>query len=816
MSRRTPPAIPATDTSPITHADLLDRLRTYAAQTRAEFPLTRPDGTRDHRHLTASQEKRAVSYLSRALTAAGVPPESARCVRVLVPDLATLPTTRAIHTDAPGAVVAALALTFGYRATRRAQLPGGTGERFLPEAFRPLLAFVQPSDAFASQAANLLTTVARVATATGATNAPVVMPSSHEMARAAATLNAVGSGRFTRALSAYRSLRARAVADNPEARYAAVPDGRVERENGRGLLWTLARLARDRHERSSELLTLVSAGDQLAALRVVFPGIAEDLDEYLETPRGERKKRDGGAHLARTKNDVIDGVCSCASALLDLGLAALGDESVDLEWFWTALHSAPATESASNGKMRRRAQRRMILTGSPTITVTPVARLVADRLALQSLALSRNCGPGYPQVVANDLWSAWAVAYAVYNDDLEKDEPEIWVRMQAGWLAVRKHMRKRRAAVSAGRKKQKLRGLRAMPTPYLLAFGLPMLAQHARRVLKRAERFIERAEGLNPGLSWECDADARRAVDQFADASLTYLVTSLATWDSMRKNQYVRARYGWHVRAVTRHDGTRVIHTDWSGEADDPARVKTGKSRGWLLPTGAIDFDVWDGYLTLVRARRLRARGVSEEDAISPNGRYALFVTDEKTQDEAAPLSETQISRIYFGGGLLWIARNVFGVSELPDAVERIDRRHWHGVFAVHFVRDLKATYLGIVMGEWGAAEEHTLDEVRTLRLHYAQTIYGATYDAAGWNIGAFDQWSRRALLGSDRVAADALGTPELLALLPAAARATRQAWTLEDREEARRARTTVGRVSGGRTRRRRPGQKPPVASSIP
>ncbi|WP_439644118.1 hypothetical protein [Gemmatimonas sp.] len=814
MSRCTPPAIPATDTSPITHADLLTRLRAFAAQTRSAFALERADGTRDHRHLTASQEKRLVSYLSRALNAAGVSAESERCVRVLVPDLATLPTTRAIHTDAPGAVAAALALTFGYRATRRAQLPGGTGQRFLPEPFRPLLAFVRASDSFASQAANLLTTVARVAVAAGAITAPIVMPSSHEMALAAATLNRVGSGRFTRALSVYRSLCARAIADNPAAPFAMVPDGRIERAQGRGLLWTLARLARDGHERADEFLALVAAGDQLAALRMVLPGIAEDLEEYLETPRGERKKRDGSTHLNRTQHDVIDGVCSCAAALLDLGLAAPGDDSVDLESFWTALHSAPATESASNAKMRRRAERRMILTGALTLTVTPVARLVADRLASQSLALSRNAGTGYPQVVANDLWSAWAVTYAVYSDDLEKDEPEIWVRMQAGWLAVRKHMRKRRAAVSSGRTKQKLLGLRAMPTPYVLAFGLPMLAQHARRALVRAQRFIARATELNPGLGWEHDRDARRAADHFADVSLTYLVTALATWVSMRKNQYVHARYGTHVRMVTRHDGMRVIHTEWPGDNHDRARVKTRNSRSWMLPVGAIDLDVWDGYLTLVRAPRLQKRGASVEDAAAPNGLFALFVTDEKTQDDASCFSDTQISRIYFGGGLLWIARNVFGLSELPEKVEHIDRSRWHGVFAVHFVRDLKATYLGTVLGEWGAAEEHTLDEVRTLRLHYAQTVYGASYDAAGWNVSAFDQWSRRALLGSDRVATDALSSPDLRALLPAAARATLQNWQRADREEARKARTTVGRVSGGSTRRRRPGQKPPVSAT--
>lgn len=814
MGRHTPPAIPATDVAPITHADLLARLRTHAARTRDEFPLTRPDGTRDHRHLTGNQEKRLLSYLSRALTAAGVPPESERCVRVLVPDLATLPTTRAIHTDASGAVAAALRVTFGYRATRRAQLPGGTGERFLPAPFRPLLAYVQASDSFASQAANLLTTVARVAVAAGAITAPATMPSSHEMTRAAATLNGVGSSRFTRALSVYRSLRARAVADNPDAPYAAVPDGRVEREQGRGLLWTLARLARDGHARSSEFLTLVSAGDQLTALRVVVPGIAEDLNEYLEAPRGERKKQDGGAHLTRTKNDVVDGVCSCAAALLDLGLAAPGDDSVDLEWFWTALHSAPATESASNHKMRRRAQRRMNLTGSATHTVTPVARLVADRLASQSLALSRNTGIGYPQAVANDLWSAWAVTHAVYSDDLVNNEPDIWVRMQAGWLSLREHMLKRRAGVSAGRTKQKIRGLRALPTPYLMAFGLPMLAQYARRALVRAERFIERAEKINPAHGWEDDADARRAVHQFADASLSYLVTALAMWDSMRKAQYVHARYGTHVRVVTRPDGSRAICTEWTGDPHDPARVKTGKPREWLLPVNAIDLKVWDGYLTLVRAPRLRRRGASAEDALAANGRYALFVTEEVTKNDAACFSETQISRVYFGGGLLWIARHVFGVKELPDNVQHIDRDRWHGVFGIHFVRDLKATYLGTVLGEWGAAEEHTLDEVRTLRKHYAQSIYGATFDAAGWNTRAFDSWSRRALLGSERVAADAMSSPELRALLPAAAQDRLRAWVLEDREAARRARTSVGQVSGGRTRRRRPGQKPPVAAS--
>jgi hypothetical protein len=332
--------------------------------------------------------------------------------------------------------------------------------------------------------------------------------------------------------------------------------------------------------------------------------------------------------------------------------------------------------------------------------------------------------------------------------------------------------------------------------------------------LVRAQRFIARAEELNPGLSWEHDRDARGAVDHFADLSLTYLVTALATWDSMRKNQYVHARYGTHVRMVTRHDGMRVIHTEWTGDINDRARVKTGKCRSWMLPVGAIDLDVWDGYLTLVRAPRLRKRGASEEDATSPNGRFSLFVTDENTQDETACFSETQISRIYFGGGLLWIARNVFGVSELPERVEHIDRSRWHGVFAVHFVRDLKATYLGTVLGEWGAAEEHTLDEVRTLRLHYAQTIYGASYDAAGWNVSAFGQWSRRALLGSDRAAADALSSPDLRALLPATARATLQEWHRADREEARRARTTVGGISGGSTRRRRPGQKPPITAT--
>lgn len=388
MSRCTLPAIPATDTAPITHADLLVRLREFAAGTRLHFPLTRPDETRDDRHMSASQEKRLLSYLSRALTAAGTGQESERCIRVLVPDLSALPTTRAIHSDAPGAVAAALAVTFGYRATRRAQLPGGTGARFMPEAFRPLLNFVQPSDSFASQAANLLTTVARVATAAGSTTSPVVMPSAHDMARAAGSLKSIGNRRFTRALSVYRSLRARAVAEDPEAPFAAVPDGRIERAQGRGLLWTLARLAREGHAQADHFLALVSEGDPLTALRFVFPGFAEDLHEYLEDPRGERKQRDGSVHLERTQLDVIDGVCSCAAALLELGLANLGDETVDLEWFWTASHAAPATESASNAKMRRRAQRMALADEVSTLTVTPVARLVADRLAMQSRALS--------------------------------------------------------------------------------------------------------------------------------------------------------------------------------------------------------------------------------------------------------------------------------------------------------------------------------------------------------------------------------------------------------------------------------------------
>lgn len=388
------------------------------------------------------------------------------------------------------------------------------------------------------------------------------------------------------------------------------------------------------------------------------------------------------------------------------------------------------------------------------------------------------------------------------------------MRLRTAWVVVRERMRKRPAAVPADKKKQKVRGLSAMPTPYVLAFGLPMLAEHSRRLLLRATQFIERAAKVNPTLSWEQDDDARRAVKQFGTASLMYLVTALALWDSMRKKQYRQARFGTHVRAVTLHNGQRVIRTEWTGERDDPARVKMGQARSWHLPAGAIDLEVWDAYLSLVRAPRLCMRGVPAEEAIAPNGKYALFVTDETTDDESACFSDTQISQILFGGGMLWMARRVFGVSELPDTVEDLDRHRWKGVFAIHFVRDLKATYLGVVMGEWGAAEEHTLDEERTLRKHYVQSIYGATFEAAGWNVRAFDQWSRRALLGSDRVAADALCHPELRALLPAEAQRTLQAWRRVDREAARRARTTVGGVSGGRTRRRRPGQKPPVTDA--
>lgn len=803
-----PLPIPADDLSPITHAELIQRLRSHACASRAAFPQARADGTRNARHITIGQERRLVSYLSRALVAAGLPADSTACVRVLVPDLAARPSTRAVHADAPGAVATALRLTFGYRATRRARLPGGTGERFLPVEFRPLLAHVSPTDSFAGQAANLLTMVARAATAAGATNAPTEMPSARAMAAAASTLNGLSGSRIGRAISVYRTLRARAIAVAPVAPFAPVPDGRVERPHGRGLLWALAQRARAGGPQADTYLELVTAGDSRQALRVVFPSLSEDLETYLDDPHGERKKRHGGRHLRRTMRDVEEGICRVAAAILDLGLASPGDTSVDLEWFWTTSHAAPAVEAASNAKMRRRAAR---AGDQPALAVAPVSRIIADRLATQSLNLSTSTSTGYPQTVAHDLWAAWAVTTAVYGDDLSQNEPELWLRMKTAWTALRERMRTRCAFVPEDRQKQKVRGLKIMPTPYVLAFGLPMLAQHTRRMLARAEGFIARANKLNPALSWEADRDAVRAVDQFADAALQYLVTAIAMWDSLRMENYAYALYGKHVVDVELHTGARVVHTAWSGDPDDRARVKPGKSRAWNLPEDAVDLKVWDGYLSLVRAPRLMRRGVPAAEAIAPNGRYALFVTNVATDDVTAPYSETQISRILFGGGLLWIARNVFGVEELPDSAELIDRKTWHGVFAVHFVRDLKATYLGTVLGEWAAAEEHTLDEVRTLRQHYAGPLYGATYAAAGWNVGALEAWSRRALLGSERVAADALDDPGLRTLVPKAGQATLEKWRREDREEARRARSTVGGVSGGRTRRRRPGQRPPT-----
>ena len=426
-THRLPLPVPVEDLAPITHAELLRRLRDHAAASRAQYPQVRADGAREPRHITTGQEKRLVSYLSRAMAAAGLPLDSTTCVRVLVPDLAGLATTRAIHADASGAVSKALEITFGYKATRRAQLPGGTGERLLPAGFRPLLNFVEPADSFASQVANLLTSVARAAHAAGTSDAPARMPTAVDMMRAASDLRGLGATRLTRALSAYRALRSRAVAADPLAPFAPLPDGRVERDVGRGLLWVLAKRARNGHERASEYLELVAVGDQRCALRAVLPSLADDLDTYLEAPRGERKELHSGRHLSRTQSDVVDGVCNCAAAILDLGLDAGIEDAVDLEWLWTASHVTTAAAVASNKKMQRRAAARSATSGHERVVDVPVSRLVADHMTALSRVLSGNPGSlGYPQTVKHDLWAAWAVTHAVYHDSLNEGEPTLW------------------------------------------------------------------------------------------------------------------------------------------------------------------------------------------------------------------------------------------------------------------------------------------------------------------------------------------------------------------------------------------------------
>ena len=814
-THRLPLPVPVEDLAPITHAELLRRLRDHAAASRTQYPQVREDGVRDPRHITTGQEKRLISYLSRAMAAAGVPLDSTTCVRVLVPDLAGLATTRAIHADASGAVSKALEITFGYKAKRRAQLPGGTGERLLPVGFRPLLNFVEPADSFASQAANLLTSVARAAHAAGTSDAPARLPTAVDMMRAASDLRGLGATRLTRALSAYRALRSRALAADPSAPFAPLPDGRIERDVGRGLLWVLAQRARNGHERASEYLELVAVGDQRCALRAVLPSLADDLDTYLEAPRGERKELHSGRHLSRTQSDVVDGVCNCAAAILDLGLDAGIEDAVDLEWLWTANHVTTAAAVASNKKMQRRAAARSVTSGHEGVVAVPVSRLVADHMTALSRVLSGNPGSlGYPQTVKHDLWAAWAVTHAVYHDSLNESEPTLWMAIFSAWETLRRRFKKNRAAVPVSRQKKKKRGLLVFPAPHLFAFGLPLLAEEARRALRRAKRFVARNEKLNPDVPWQQDHDANQAMGTFADAALRYLVTALSFWDSLRLANYVHARYGQHVRDVVLPDDTRAICTSWTDDPDDPARTKQGKIREWILPTGAIDLEIWDAYLQYVRTPRLLRRGVSIADATAPNGRFALFVTDAATDTPAAEYSETQISRVWFGGGLLWIARHVFGIDELPEHIHDLDRVHWRGVFSLHFVRDVVATYLGTILGEWAAAEERTLDEQHTLRETYAQSLYAASFKAAGWNLPALEQWARRAFLGSERRALDAFADHTLRDHLPAAAAATLARWRREDADERHAARNTVGSVSGGRTRRRRPGQRPPISAS--
>jgi|GEM_PF-4447972 len=806
------PIVAATETGPVTHADAVTRLRAYAAESRRVFPIKRADGTRDPRHLSVGQEKKVLSYFGRALCAAGVAPSATECVRVLVPDLAALASTRAIHGDAPGAVRIALELLFGYRGLRRAQLPGHTRERLLPTAYRPLLNYVQSTDTFAKQAANLLTVVARTARAAGATDAPREMPSAAALIAASRQLHGIAPSRLGRALSVYRRLMERAIAADPNAAFAPVPDGRVERAGGRGLLSTMGRLARDGHPRANEFLRLVTAADGRMALRAIFPRLAEDLEAYLDNPRAARKRAHDGQHLRCTQHDVIVGVCNAAATLIEERFDVTHPD-LDLEWVWSAQLRVQATTGARNSKMRRRAAERATNGDATDQLEIPVSRWLADRLAMRARPLSpTESMTGYPDSVVHDLWALWAVTVAVYEEDLAELEPELWIKMRAAWDTLRVRFTTRRASVPEGKRKQKVRGVSALPAPYLYGLGLPLLAMKARRELQRARHFIARAAALNPTVPWAENRDARLAVDKFATASLEYLVLALTLWDSLRENNYTFALYGLHVRAVSLYDGSQVINTNWTDDPDDRARCKQSKRRSWNLPCGAIDLAVWDGYLELVRAPRLMRRGVSAEDAVAQNGRFALFVTDRPSNDPTAPLSASQISRVLFGGGLLWIARNVFGIAGLPDTADKIDRVAWHGVFSSHFARDEKATALGVVMGEWAAAEEHTLDEQRTLRQHYAQSVYGATLDAAGWNVSAWMPWMTRAMLGSGRVAQDALADTTLRALLPAAAKETLREWQDEDRARGARGRGTAAGVPAGRTRRRRPGQPPPIS----
>ena len=722
--------------------------------------------------LSAPYYRKVRSLVGRALTASGYAEDSERDIRTVLTILDRLPTTREVAADAPSACRKVRALVLGRTGTERLVLPGGVSVLSAP--WIDLLNFNAGDKKRRAQ--SRLQLLARSLEATGARDAaPAHMPSVEQIYRGAAEIG-FSEKSVLNAIRIYRRLRHRAIDADPSnrARYAPLDDRR--RVRGRN---AVAVLRTD---------GVAEARDSMEAIRLLAPLLHTQLEKYSANPVVK-----GKLHQPSTVNANV-AACSRLIASLHLHAPELL-ATFSIKELWKQLRPLEVEDGDQDVWDDE-------VDGPSDV---PLARWIISRMAP---SIRAKCAPsatdGYPSIVMADLKAWFSITEWALGAKYRERAPETWKTWRDRYCLLRKHViEKQIPPEQLVQHKDKALIVKTFTLAHLYCVAIPLLFREAERLLDHLEREIAAWQSARPNADGPEPAAVRTARTAFEKSAEPALALGFIFFDGMRFTQYREGLYGKNFvpDIDPQTDEWFGVKTKWFGRRLAAARVKTGCDRARQLGPGQISMRVLRGYVEHVRVHRLVAAGVAHHDALSPNGKYPLFVT---TNGGTGAWSDTHFSQELVGRPLFRIATVFFerAFGEIKS-YEDFDRKLFYGVLGVHASRYVIATGCEVLLNDLDKATILTSDDAATLRDSYVVASWLPEGRVGTWqNALSYVPWLKQLVLpGATENPLDTL-PPHLL---PPAVQGLLARWKAEDREITRRVNRSTHGSPSGRLRGARP-----------
>ncbi len=509
--------------------------------------------------------------------------------------------------------------------------------------------------------------------------------------------------------------------------YPCFPRERMCNERHLGMLPDVV----DRARRAGCSLSEVAIRDMsaLELLKLLAPGVAEDLEDFIAMPRSRPLGKDERLGFITTVSRYV----AQAVRLNETHAEAFASGEARTLYFLEHL----VTEHAADAHPSRPRSRGLQSRGGPSKheTQAPLLLVVLESEAAVARANSpltmANNALNYPVSVKDGIGRLWRLIQYVYGG-MSESEPETWQLLSLQYQRIQDRMNHRTVGAARSARsitpvalnaKDKVLAIRTVTLPQLVCIGLPVLGHHVDALQARYEAVVKMArrkghDGTHPVV--------RAAHREWHEWLTKYVVLALATDDGLRLSNYSYGRLGlaaeFRPTFSRGEDGSLVLRSlntffTGTGGTQPDARLKMleragsdgERERERRVSPGVVRMDLLLAYIQGPRAENLLWIGLTDRSGAAVTaatycleremaGEYgapfALFVSYKSPRSDRA-YGKNRASE-EFGEALHWVARHALGRS-VPDMDSDERRELYRGIFSMHISRLFIGTYwLGV------------------------------------------------------------------------------------------------------------------------